>query len=74
MGQLFKTRDQPERVSQISRAFVYSGVTHCNSWGEDKVVEFSGDGPYSRVVQVEREVWSEVGVNRGERVGLGQVR
>jgi len=47
------------------------GVTYGRAWGEDKIVEFGGGGPYRRVVQVEREVWSEVGVNRGEHVGLG---
>ena len=40
-------------------------VTYGDDRGEDEVVQFGGDGPNRCIVQVEREVWSEIGVDRG---------
>lgn len=47
---------------------VYTGVwevTYGDDRGEGEVVELGGDGPNRRIVQVEREVWPEIGVDRG---------
>ena len=71
-----KARDKSKRDDQISHVSMRgisscSGVTHGDFWGKDEVVEFNDNRPYCRIVQVESEVWPEVGVNRGDHVELG---
>ena len=74
-----KNKYRSKRDNQISRVPVMGapgcgGVTHGDARSEDKVVELGGNRPYGRVVEIKSEVWPEVGVNRRDRVELGQVR